>query len=214
MHLVDQQQFAVGGEPELVLRVGEDQSAALAAGAAAFEQGQGHGLHAIPQLRIDEAALGDIGTRQRHVVATVVGLGGGGDDRRVEARVLGETVGQFVAVHHPRAGRVLRPQCGVGDAGDVPPHDHLDRERHGAAGDQHVRIGNRHEVVGDDVTGLLEPPRRELVEHLTLVGHAGDDAVEGGQPIGRDEQPVPVRAASTTRGPCRRADRRAGGRCR
>ena len=41
-----------------------------------------------------------------------------------------------------------------------------------------VGIGNRHDVVGDDVGGALEPPRRQLVQHLTFVRHAGEHTVE------------------------------------
>ena len=48
-------------------------------------------------------------------------------------------------------------------------------------------------MVGDDVTGPVEPPGRELVEHLALVRHAGDDPVERREAIGGDEQPLSVR---------------------
>jgi hypothetical protein len=47
-------------------------------------------------------------------------------------------------------------------------------------------------VVGDDVVGVGEPPRGQLVEHLALVGHGGDDAVERREPVGGDEQAVTV----------------------
>ncbi len=43
-------------------------------------------------------------------------------------------------------------------------------------------------MVGNDVGGVLEPPPRELVEHLALERHPSDDAVERRQTIGGDEE--------------------------
>ncbi len=160
--------------------------------AAPLEQRQRHCLDPCPQLGIDQASFGDVGTRQRYVVATVFRLGRRGDDRRVEARVLGEPVGELVAVDDARPGRVLRPQRRVGDARDVAPNDHLDRQRRGAASDQDVRVGHGHDMVVDEVAGLFEPPGGELVEDLPLVRHAGDDPVERRETVGGDEHPVPV----------------------
>jgi hypothetical protein len=42
-------------------------------------------------------------------------------------------------------------------------------------------------VVRDDVRSLGEPPRRHLVQDLTLVGHKRELAVERRLPVGRDE---------------------------
>src|SRR2546426_10903044 len=44
-------------------------------------------------------------------------------------------------------------------------------------------------MVRHDVARLLEPERRELREHFALVGNArAEDIVEGGDPVGGDEQ--------------------------
>ncbi len=96
--------------------------------------------------------------------------------------------GNSVAVHRPRAGAVHAPQRRVGDTGDVAAHDDLDRQRTGGTGEQRVRVGNGDHVVGDHVGGALEPPRRQLIEHLALVRHAGQHPIERREPVGRDDQ--------------------------
>ena len=87
-------------------------------------------------------------------------------------------------------------------AGQVAAHDALHRERLGLE-DEHraslelvleaekvlrelAHVG-RHHVVLDYVRGLLEPERRQLVEHVTLAGDAlGHDHVEGRDSVGAD----------------------------
>ncbi len=150
----------------------------------------------LPQLGLDQPPLGDLGTRDRDVVGPGCALGRRCDDRMGERVVLAEAVGQPVAVDRPLPAGVGRPQCGVGDPGDVAADDHLDGQRRGRTGDRDVRIGDLDDVVVDDVRGLLEPPRRQLVEDLALVRDAGDDAIEGRQSIGRDEQPLTASVAA------------------
>ena len=48
-------------------------------------------------------------------------------------------------------------------------------------------------MIGDDIARLFEPPGGKLVEHLSFVRHARQDAVEGGQAVGGDEQAFAVR---------------------
>ncbi len=109
----------------------------------------------------------------------------------------------MVAVDGAFAGCVPGPQRGVGHPGDVATNDHLDRQRRRRGRDQHVRVRRRECVVGHDVSGVLEPPPRQLVEHLALVGHARNDPVERRQAVGGHEQPPVDRAGRTTRAPCR-----------
>jgi hypothetical protein len=97
-----------------------------------------------------------------------------------------------MAVDLAIAACVEVPERRGGDAGDVAAHDDLDGQRRGFQGDECVGIGHGDDVVGDDVAGVGEPPRRQLVEHLALVGHGGDDAVECRQTVGGDEQTVAV----------------------
>ena len=50
---------------------------------------------------------------------------------------------------------------------------------------------DRDDVVRHEVAEVIEPERRELREHLALVGNAGaEDVVERGDAIGRDDQQV------------------------
>ena len=146
----------------------------------------------LPPGRVDEAALDDLGPRQRLVVDARAGrrLRRRRDDRLGQPRVLAQPVGEVVAVDRAGAGRVRLPQRRRRDAGDVAAHDDLDGQRRGGPGDEHVRVGHRDDVVGDDVGRAVEPPRGQLVEHLALERDAGEDAVERGEPVGRHEQPL------------------------
>ena len=96
-----------------------------------------------------------------------------------------------MAVDVASTRRVLRPQRRVGDSTDVSTDDDLNAEWSGLAGNKDVRIGQRHDMVRHDVGGLLEPPGRQLVQHLALVGHPGDDPIECRQPVRGDEEPLP-----------------------
>jgi hypothetical protein len=46
--------------------------------------------------------------------------------------------------------------------------------------------------IGDDALGLLEPPRREAVEHLSFIRKRSEDAVEGADAIGDHDVALPV----------------------
>src|SRR6266851_7097580 len=70
MDLVDEEQFAVGAKSELVLRIGEDQSGPCRDLTSARKDGQSGLLYAIPEPRLDQAALGDLGAGERFVVGS------------------------------------------------------------------------------------------------------------------------------------------------
>ena len=188
VHLVDEDQLAGVGETELVLRVGEDQPGGGADLGTAGEQRECGRHHLLPEIGVEQVASHDLVTRERFVVAALLRLGGGRDDRLGERTVLAEAVGELVAVHLAGAVLVHPPQRGVGHAGDVPADDDLDGQRCGRDGHGRVGVGHRDEMVRDQVGGLFEPPRRQLVEHLPLVGHAGEDAIERREAVGGDDQ--------------------------
>jgi len=66
--------LAVGSEAELVFRVGEDQSSALGDLLPAGEQGERSGLHAVPQLGLDEALVDHLGAREPRLPAATDAL--------------------------------------------------------------------------------------------------------------------------------------------
>ena len=162
---------------------------------AAFEQRQCDGLHPFPQLRIDEPAR----RRRRRTTAA----------RRAppcSPLVVGVTIGvsrrEFLVSpsgSRARTPRVRRRRTASTDAVSVTPVMYPRTTTStvsgiGAAGDQHVRVGNRDEVVGDDVAWSRSNHHADSwLSTWPLNGHAGDDPVEGGEPVGGDEQPVPVR---------------------
>ena len=194
VHLVDEQQFpVVGRHTELVLRVGKDEPRPARHVLPAFEQRQRCGAHAPPHLGFDQAPSDHVGRRDRLVVRTRLGLGGGRDHVVGQCRVLAETVGELDAVDGARPIGVLTPERGGGDTGDVTAHDHLDGQRMCGAADGAVGVGHLEQVVGDDVARGGEPPRRQLVEHLALAGHRADDLVERRETVGRDEQALVLR---------------------
>ena len=157
------------------------------------EQRQRHLLHVGPQLRLQQAQFGNLGARQRFVVGAGFGLGRGRDERGGQRLVLAEAIGQMVSVKHTLAFGVAPPQRRARHAGDVASHHDLDRERSGRDGDERVGIGLGEGVVGDNVAARGEPPTRELVEHLALQRHGRDNTIEGGKPIGGDEQHLIIR---------------------
>ena len=192
VHLVDQQQAAVGCGAELVLGVGKDQAGLGGLGLAPMEQHQRCLHHLSPSTMLDEPSLRDLGDREREVVHAFGALRRRCDERPRQHGVLPQTVRESMAVDVAGTIGVLLPQRGGRDPGDVPAHDHLDRQGRRGSSNEHVRVGQRQHVVGHDVGRLREPPRGELVQHLTLVGNAGDDAVERRQPVGGDEEPARV----------------------
>src|SRR5690606_7875598 len=51
-----------------------------------------------------------------------------------------------------------------------------------------VRVGDADDVVRRDLLRLLEPPGREAIEHLSLERQRADDAVEGADAVGDDDE--------------------------
>ncbi|MEZ4613575.1 MAG: hypothetical protein R2838_25600 [Caldilineaceae bacterium] len=138
---------------------------------------------------------GDIRTGDAFVVASRrAALGRGRDDRRGQRVVLAQPVGEVDAVDGALALAVAVPERGLGHAADVTAHDDFDQQRRADAGHGHVGIGRGDQMVADDVGRLCKPERGQLVEHLALVGHQAEDAIEGRQPVGGDEE-EPVVAA-------------------
>jgi hypothetical protein len=48
------------------------------------------------------------------------------------------------------------------------------------------------QMIGDDVFCLLEPPSRELIEHLSLVWDFGENAVKRGESVRGDDESFAV----------------------
>ena len=186
--LVDQQEFAGGRGAELVFRIGKYQPGLAGDLLPAGEQFERGRLHLAPQSRGDEPLASDIAGAQRLVVPAVLGLGRRRDDGCREVGVLSQAIGEVIAVDRPGTVFVLTPERRAGDPGDVSADDHLHWQRLGGVGNEDIRVWDIDEMIGDDIAGSLEPPRAELVEHLTLVRHAGDHPVERREAVGGDEQ--------------------------
>ena len=158
MHLIDQQQFTVGPEAELVLGIGQHNASFPRLLHATIEQRDRNVLHVIPELAIDQTAGDHVITRERLVMPSLLGLGGRSDEGRREGFVLHQAIGQRVAVDHPGTIVVATPQrCGC-HAGDATAHDHFDRQGLGLDADQRVLIRHGNGMVGHDVSGGFEPP--------------------------------------------------------
>ena len=135
----------------------------------------------------------DLFARHADVVVAVFGLGAGREDRlRASFSCLRRPSGKRWPQNTRVALLVVGPDAGRGVARDVGAHDHLDLERLALDADHHVRIGHREHVVGRDALGLVEPPRRQRVEHLPLVGQRTEHAVEGADAIGDDQDALAV----------------------
>ena len=133
---------------------------------------------------------------------TLIGLGGGREDRLEQLLCLLQPFRQRDAADRARL-MVLRPagapqhRVAADDALHVQPlrlaHDHrppdqLPWQLRGHAFDVGV-VHDADEVVGDDVTRLLEPESGELSENKPLIGDAGgQDDVEGGDAVGGDDE--------------------------
>ena len=192
MHLVDEQKSPVRVEPELVLRVRKDQPGRFCSALTEGEQRKCSLLHLGPQIGSNETTGHHVIDRQRLVVGPGLRLGGWSDQRAVEQRVPAQALRQAVTVCRPRTLAVEPPQRRGGIARDGPTYHHLHRQGCHLNGDQCVRVRNRHHVVGHDVPGLVEPPRRELVEDLSLERDRRNNPVQCGQSVGGDQQPVPT----------------------
>ncbi len=120
-------------------------------------------------------------------MARLTALGRRRDDGRGERFVLAQAIGKINAVNRPITLAVLIPERRFGHAGDVAAHHDFDRERRAALADRYVGVGHGQNMIGDDILGRLKPERCELIEHLPLVRNQAEDAVKGGEPIGRHE---------------------------
>ena len=87
---------------------------------------------------------------------------------------------------------VVRPDAGLGDAGQVGPHHHLRSQRLALAGFDDVRIRHAEDVVGHHGRRLGEPVVADLLQDLALERQRADHAVEGANAIGGDEVAPPV----------------------
>ena len=180
-----------------------------------------------PQLVVAVGAheRGGVGVGQRQVVA-LVGLGGGREDRLGQPLGLTQSGGERPA--HDRAGLLV-----VGPRGteQVAPRHTLQADRlrrlHQHRPTGHVatrglgKVGGvgRHQMIGREVGGLLEPERGQRGEDPALVGdEVGEHDVEHRHAVGRDHQhavvidlvelahlpAVPVRQRQAAHRACRR----------
>ena len=171
--------------PDFVLRVHEDQAArggGWTPRSYSLKQIAGHVVERPASIRPSAMASS---RRDRPVV--LLELGRGRQDGLVELLVLLQPLGQAVAAEAAHALLVVVPGGGLGDAGDVAAHDELERKLFALAHDHDVRVGHVDDVVGHDVPRLLEPEGGDLVQHLALERNGAEDAVERGDPVGRDE---------------------------
>jgi hypothetical protein len=73
-------------------------------------------------------------------------------------------------------------------SGQIAPDDELNRDGRALLGDSHIGIRHGEDVVGNEVLCGIEEVRGRLVEHLPLERNGlGQDVVERGNPVGRDE---------------------------
>ncbi len=187
--LVDEDDRAVGIDPEFVLRVDEDEAALLRLRLPEGEHLLAHGDARLERGGVQDAAGDDLLRGQVHVMA-VLRLGGRGEDDLWQWNVLPHVVGQDAAVEVALAGRVARPDGSRGHAGEVPAHDELDRDDPALPDAHDVRVGRVDEVGRGDAAArhLSEPHRGEPVQDLALPGDVADPAVEGREPVGRDDE--------------------------
>ena len=175
-------------QAELVLRVDEDEPRAGGQLLPPAEEGQGRALHLAPDIGRHEARGDDLGPGDRPIVPPLL-LRGGRDEGDGEALVPREAAGEGDP-GHALAVAVVAPR----GAGQVAAHDHLDREHldladeGGPAQAQRDRVAGGQDVVRDEVGASLEPPGGNPGQDLALERHGREDAVEGGDPVARDEE--------------------------
>ena len=109
----------------------------------------------------------------------------------------GQVIGQLIAVKQTVSGLISRQERGGSAAGETTSHNNLDRQRVGVDGDEGIGIWNIDHVIGHNVVGSGEPPGRQLVQNLALVGDSAKHPVECAYPVGGDEQATLTRQPPT-----------------
>src|SRR6266545_3356742 len=192
--LVDPDQAPVD-PAELELRVGEEQpagSGVLARAAIQVERQIAQPLRLLGAEAVGHCLKGDV------LVVSALALGGRREDRLRQAIGLNEAGGK------PDAADLLRlPVFCPAGTGDVPARHALERNDFGLLHDDRApdkrgpvglkSFGKALDLGLDemvlDVGESLKPEVRELSEDLALVGDAGgENAVEGGDAVARDEE--------------------------
>ncbi len=185
--LVDEHEPSVQ-QTKLVLGVHEDETALAGHFLPALEQGNGDALHFRPQAGDNQPARHHLVRRQAFVVLSLLGFGRRGDDWLRQGVIFLEARRQLQAVGPGHTLAVQCPQTGARDARDVAADDDFDRQGGGLVHEHDVGVRHGHDVVGDQIGRLLEPPGSELVEHLPLVGDHAQHPVESTDAVGRDQQ--------------------------
>ena len=196
--LVDQRDLAID-DTKLELGVGDDD----ATGRGVLGSGLVDLERQIADLRGDVLANDLAATLIRDVLVMVTNLGlrGGREQRLRELGRLRQALGQL----NTTDGAVLVVGL-LARASQIAADDALDRNRlrlldqHGAACEivtilgkllREIRRIDGDEVVGDDIGKLVEPERRDAVEHLSLKRNlVGKNKVERRNAIGGDHQQV------------------------
>ncbi len=188
MRLVNQHDLTIGRTTELVFGVHQNQPGALSDLLPALENRERGGLDLNPGLGIEKILLDNLRASEAFIVSGDAAFRRRRDDRFGQDLVFLQSIGETITVNLALAERIAIPQRGRRHAGDVSAHDHFDRKRFGFNRDKRVRIGHGNLVIRDHVRRLIEPPCRELIEHLPFERHAREDAVKRGESVCRDEQ--------------------------
>src|SRR5579859_3425689 len=105
-----------------------------------------------------------------------------------ERLVFAQPIRKGDAVDFTLSGGVACPQAGGGYTADVAAYDDLNRQRRDFMSQRHVRVGDGNYMILYDISCLLKPPGRKLIEHLPFVGNLAEDAIKGTQAVRRDQQ--------------------------
>lgn len=125
-------------------------------------------------------------------MTAVEGFGGGGDDRGGQGLIVTHPVGEGVAVHLALAFLVEGQDRGPGGPGQIAAQDDFDGEDGEFAADHDIGVGIFQHMIGADIGGVIEPETGGLGQDLAFEGDRGEDAVEGGDPVGGDQNPAVI----------------------
>ncbi len=134
--------------------------------------------------------LPGLGHRDVFVVVPLLGLGGGGEDRRIQAGGLGEAGRQVVAAHGAAGAVVGQARAGEVAAGHALQRHHVQAAAaQSPAGHLGGDVLGRQHVVGHQISQLLEPEQADRGEDPALVR---DPRLQGmvvrADPVGGDHQ--------------------------